>query len=127
VFAARRWRSGPLSAGAASLTAAQAPTSHRRDVILTDPVGAAVRVAGASLTPGVSLGSDGSDGAQLDGAGVTAGHVRLWAAEGRLMMVKTCEAPVFLNGRLIGGARPERLSTGDRLRLGQTEFRVKID
>jgi len=112
---------------AAGRPRATAPTSFRRDLVLTDEQGRVWRIDGAALTPGVTAGSGATGEGRLEGEGVAARHVEFWVCDGRLMMRKVADAPLFFNDRLLKDATPEVVSTGDRIRLGHTGFTVTID
>ncbi|HEY8004300.1 MAG TPA: FHA domain-containing protein [Phenylobacterium sp.] len=102
------------------------PTAFRRDVVLKDEAGRDWRAAGAALTPGVVAGSGPESQLRLTGDGVASRHLMLWVCDGRLLARPMAE-PVFLNDRLLRGAAPEIVSTGDHLRLGRADFTIMID
>jgi hypothetical protein len=103
------------------------PTAYRRDVLLRDAAGRDWRIGGRTLSPGAAVGCGPQSDLRLDGEGLAARHVLLWVREGRLMLRKIAEEPVFLNDRLLKDATPEVASTGDTLLLGRAQFTIIID
>jgi hypothetical protein len=102
------------------------PTRWRRDLVLTDQDGRDWRIDGAHLTPSAIVGSDPASDLRRGDAGIAARHAEFWVREGRLMLRRLAD-PVFLNDRLLKDVTPERVSTGDQLRLGSTTFTITID
>jgi hypothetical protein len=103
-----------------------APTRWRRDLVLTDAEGRDWRIAGAHLTPSAVIGAAGDCELRRSEAGIAARHAEFWVREGRLMLRRLAD-PVFLNDRRLSDITPEVVSTGDRLRLGSTDFTITID
>ncbi len=106
---------------------ASTPTPFRRDLVLIDAEGQGRRLPGPSLTPLAWAGAHAKDDLPLDGDGVAPRHVQFWVSEGRLMLRKAADAPVFLNDRLLKDTTAEVVSTGDRLQLGRAGFTILID
>jgi hypothetical protein len=102
------------------------PTRWRRDLVLTDQDGRDWRIDGAHLTPSAVVGSDPASELRRGDAGIAPRHVEFWVRDGRLMLRRLAD-PVFLNDRLLKDITPERVSTGDQLRLGSTTFTITID
>jgi hypothetical protein len=102
------------------------PTRWRRDLVLTDQDGRDWRIDGAHLTPSAIVGSDPASDLRRGDAGIAPRHAEFWVREGRLMLRRLAD-PVFLNDRLLKDVTPERVSTGDQLRLGSTTFTITID
>jgi len=102
------------------------PTRWRRDLVLTDQDGRDWRIDGAHLTPSAVVGSDPASDLRRGDAGIAPRHAEFWVRDGRLMLRRLAD-PVFLNDRLLKDVTPERVSTGDQLRLGSTTFTITID
>jgi hypothetical protein len=103
------------------------PTPYRRDLILSDEDGRGWRIPGDALFPGVFVGADHRSLGYVNGRQVEQRHVEFWVCDGRLLVRRCCDAPTFLNDRSLSPAECSIVSTGDRMRLGQSEFTVLID
>jgi len=103
------------------------PTPYRRDLILSDPEGRGWRIPGHALSPGVCVGSDPRSLGYVNGQRIEKQHVEFWVRDGRLMMRRRCSAPTFLNDRSLTDTECSIVSTGDRVRLGDSEFTLLID
>jgi hypothetical protein len=106
---------------------ASRPTRYRRDLVLSDSEGRSWRIPGSALSPGVCVGSDRSSLGYVNGSKIDKRHVEFWVSDGRLMMKPRSSKPVFLNDRSLSLTECNVASTGDRLRLGDSEFILLID
>lgn len=106
---------------------ASQPTAYRRDLVLSDADGRSWRIPGSALSPGVCVGSDRSSLGYVNGSKIDKRHVEFWVSDGRLMMKPRSSKPIFLNDRALSPTECIITSTGDRLRLGDSEFLLFID
>jgi hypothetical protein len=103
------------------------PTPYRRDLILSDLEGRGWRIPGHALSPGVCVGSDPRSLGYVNGRQIEKQHVEFWVCDGRLMLRRRCAGPTFLNDRSLTDTECSIVSTGDRVRLGESEFTLLID
>ncbi|HEX4179309.1 MAG TPA: FHA domain-containing protein [Caulobacteraceae bacterium] len=119
---------GALAIGArAGGRRATRPTPYRRDLILSDRDGRGWRIPGQALSPGVCVGSDPRGLGYVNGDQVDKRHVEFWVRDGRLLVRRRSTRPTFLNDRNLPETEHCIVSTGDRMRLGDSEFTLLIE
>ena len=112
---------------AASPVRASKPTAYRRDLVLSCADGRGWRIPGHALSPGVCVGSDPRSPGYVNGDRIDKRHVEFWVSDGRLWLRRRSTQPTFLNDRNLSSDEHCIVSTGDRIRLGESEFTLLIE
>lgn len=115
------------SQGGGGAARATRPTPYRRGLVLSDLEGRSWRIPGEALTPGVCVGSDRSSLGYVNGSQIDKRHVEFWVSNGRLLVQRRSQKSVFLNDRSLSATECSIVSTGDRLRLGESDFILLIE
>ena len=103
------------------------PTPYRRGLVLSDPDGRSWRIPGHALSPGVCVGSDRASLGYVNGTQIDKRHVEFLVSNGRLLVKRRSNKPTFLNDRSLSATEHSIASTGDRLRLGESDFSLLIE